>query len=156
MDHLPSKILQKLENPSPCSTALVTTGVCASVFLRNVRMGSLGLVKQSIAMNLAALPVWIIDWLLDMATGGAFKSFLYNMRIAMRGPLSVPSDVENGNADSAGRVNPEVAANHGKLVTSPDSDVFTLHDLVTKAFDKFKDWPCVGSRDLLEYRVVIK
>lgn len=150
MDRVPNNILRTV-NTSPGVSALVTTGVCASVFLRNVRMGKLGLVKNSLLLNIAALPVWFMDFLLDIATGGILKSFVYNMRIATRGLLSVSSD----ESDSTLRVNPQVAANHGTLITSPESDIFTLHDLVTRAFEKYSDFPCVGSRDLLEYRVIV-
>jgi hypothetical protein len=152
MDKLTTKILS-MEKPSNCSTALMTTGVCASFFLRNVRMGNLGLVKNNIAMNLAGLPLWFLDWLMDMAMGGGIKYAIHNIRVAMRGTLSVSSSIESGIENSACRVNPQVASNHGTLVTSPEAGVITLHDLVTNAFEKFSDWPCVGSRELLEYRV---
>jgi long-chain acyl-CoA synthetase len=152
MEQLSIKILKDLEKTTPVQKVLLTTGASFLFFNHRLKLGAMGLVNKKLCiLNAMALPIWFLDWLLDMATGGALKYLSFKLQVALRGPLSSPCELEGGN-QSCERVNNAVALANGTLLTSPSADVTTLHELATSAFEKYTDWPCVGSRELLEYR----
>ena len=118
--------------------------------LWDVRVGSglsSGVVEGTLVEKASAAPFIFLDWSLDVLTGGYIRQALHGLR-ALRAPLlSVPvAD------DPSVRVSAATAAAGGGLLAAPEPGLATLHDLVTRAFEKFADWECLGTREVLEYR----
>lgn len=118
----------------------------AAVSLRNVRVGGLGLVSGSIGNNMLALPLWLLDWAIDMAMGGGLRAMLHQCRLLSSGLISSASG-----AEPSERIHLATAA-RGALAEAPEEGLTTLHDLASAAFQRFSSRPCMGSRNVVAYK----